>query len=47
MVRQKTENSIVVFKIHETDLTLTEIPDDVCWERFKMKMKYLVIQQNN
>ena len=30
MAYAKIENSIVVFKTYETDLTLTEIPDDVC-----------------
>ena len=30
MAYAKIENSIVVFKTYETDITLTEIPDDVC-----------------
>jgi len=30
MAYAKIENSIVVFKTYETDITLTEIPDNVC-----------------
>tara|TARA_R100000700_G_C3142541_1_gene123884 strand:+ start:746 stop:1069 length:324 start_codon:yes stop_codon:yes gene_type:complete len=30
MAYGKIENSIVVFKTYETDLSLTEIPDNVC-----------------